>query len=277
MIRSDNHIHSEFSYDASLKIDDIATTAKEMGLTQIGITDHVNFNDTKFLSDLHASVEGVKKKQELYPFIVLGTELTPVEKPLFDHIAKTHTREGYIPPELPEPYGIELAVDLDTLVSLGVKYAIGAAHWRVDTKERYGELNSTIREWYRQQLWLAADERVTVLGHPWYHGRAIWYEDFSIIPASMNDELLSALLENGKYIECNSHFFTAKTTSEKFRNQYADFLKEALERGIPVTYGSDAHDIYNDTRELTEKYLRAAGFSDGDISPISEDHFYKAK
>ena len=30
-------------------------------------------------------------------------------------------------------------------------------------------------EWYRQQLWLACDERTTILGHPWYHPYRLWY------------------------------------------------------------------------------------------------------
>ena len=136
------------------------------------------------------------------------------------------------------------------------------------------ELNGCINEWYRQQIFLASDERVTVLGHPWYHGAGIWYEDFDLIPRSMKKELSWALKENGKYVECNSHFFKAPRATEKFRHQYAEYLREMFEMGIPVTYGSDAHNTYDDFRPTVEKYLSEAGFTDGDITELGESDLW---
>ena len=277
MIHSDWHIHSEYSYDASNPLDLIATRAKDQELRFIGITDHANFNDEKFLGDLHASADGVRKAQQRYPNMVLGVELTPIERPLFDYIAKTGTREGFVPPKQNEPYGIELAATKEELVSLGVRYAVGASHWRVDVSEddrSYTDIEACIKEWYRQQLWLACDERVTILGHPWYIGKALWYEDFSVIPHSMNMEIGAALKENGKYLECNSHFFMCEKATEKFRHQYAEFLRELFEMGIPVTYGSDSHSDYSDFRAYPEKYLSEAGFKDGDFSELSESSLW---
>lgn len=273
MIHSDWHIHSEYSYDAATPLESIAKNAEAQGLVRVGITDHANFNDTKFMSDLSNSANGVKELQAKYPFLVLGVELTPIEKPEFDHIAKTGTRDGYVPPVQDAPYDIELAASKEYLVSLGVRYAIGAAHWRVDVPKQNRQptdLDACIREWYRQQLWLACDERVTILGHPWYNGRGIWYEDFSVIPRSMNLDIAAALKENGKYVECNSDFFRNDLATERFRQQYAEFLRELFEMGIPVTYGSDAHNSYGDARANTEKYLSFAGFKDGDISELAE-------
>ena len=60
MIYSDFHIHSEHSYDASTPLEEIAKGAIEQGLSVIGITDHANFNDRKFLLDLENSVKAVK-------------------------------------------------------------------------------------------------------------------------------------------------------------------------------------------------------------------------
>jgi len=154
-----------------------------------------------------------------------------------------------------------------------VRYAIGASHWRVDipeAKKLTPDLDACIKEWYRQQMWLACDERVTILGHPWYHGKGIWYEDFSIIPRSMNTDIAAALKENGKYAECNSHFFRSPNATEKFRHQYAEFLRELFELGIPITYGSDAHAVYGDAHLETERYLKEAGFEDRDIVELDE-------
>ena len=60
IIKSDWHIHSENSYDATLTLEEIARKAKEFGFNRIGITDHANFNDEQFLGDLKSSVKSVK-------------------------------------------------------------------------------------------------------------------------------------------------------------------------------------------------------------------------
>lgn len=277
IIHSDWHIHSEYSYDASNPLEQIATTAKEQGLRFVGITDHANFNDTKFLGDLRASAAGVKEAQKKHPFMVLGVELTPIERPEFDHIAKTGTREGYVAPEQDAPYAIELASTKKELMALGVRYAIGAAHWRVDVPaaaRSHKELDVCIREWYRQQMYLACDERVTILGHPWYIGNSLWYEDFSVIPHSMHMDIAAALKENGKYVECNSHFFHTPKATETFRHQYAEFLRELFEMGVPVTYGSDSHSNYGGAKARVEQYLAEAGFANGDIAELAESDLW---
>lgn len=275
MIHSDWHIHTDCSYDARLPIKTLINAASEQGLRKIGVTDHANFNDEKFMSDLRASAECVKNAQKNYADVILGVELTPIEKPEFDYIAKTGTRDGYVAPIQDKPYDIELTATKEELIALGVRYAIGASHWRIDipkAKSFHDDLEACIKEWYRQQMWLANDERVTILGHPWYIGKAIWYEDLSVIPHSMNVDIAAALKENGKYVECNSHFFLTEKATEKFKYQYAEMLREMFEMGVPVTYGSDCHGPdYPDARKVVEKYLSKAGFCDGDISELSED------
>ena len=277
IINSDLHTHSEHSYDSSTPLEIIAEGSKDQGLCRVGITDHLNFNDEEFTGNLFRSAEAVRAIQEKYPHVVLGVELTPIERPEFDYIALHGTRDGYEPPSQSAPYEIELAMTKEQLTSLGVRYAVGAAHWRIDApfaKKLPADLNACIKEWYRQQMWLACDERVTILGHPWYNGVGIWYEDFSIIPRSMHDDIAAALKENGKHVECNSHFFTSPKTSEKFRCQYAEFLRGLFEMNIPVTYGSDSHNNYKDLRASVEKYLRPVGFIEGDLSDLSEEDFW---
>ena len=277
IIHSDWHIHSEASYDATLSLDEIARNAQQYGFRRVGITDHVNFNDPSFVGDLKKSAESVTAFQKQHPEMVLGVELTPIEKPEFDHIARTGTREGYVPPVQAAPYAIELALTKEELIARGVRYAIGAAHWRVDcpnAKALTPDRDACIREWHRQQMFLACDERVTILGHPWWSSKQLWYEDFSVIPRSMNLELAAALKENGKYVECNVHFFHQTKKTEKFRRQYAEFLRELHETGIPVTYGSDSHKAYADDYLLADRYLTDAGFKDGEIVEIREEDLW---
>ena len=70
IIKSDWHIHTNASYDASLSLSEIATNAKEFGFKNVGITDHANFNDNKFLGDLKNSVESVKEFQKNNPMVM---------------------------------------------------------------------------------------------------------------------------------------------------------------------------------------------------------------
>ena len=139
-------------------------------------------------------------------------------------------------------------------------------------------VEAQIKDWHRQQMYLACDDRVTILGHPWSCNRT-WYEDFSIVPASMHDELAAALLENGKYAECNGSMFTARDTGDYFRNQYAEFLRFLFEKGIPITYGSDCHGkpdgCYPDNRMKAWYYLEKVGFKDGDFSELSDEKLWQ--
>ena len=282
MIQSDFHIHSEYSYDAALKLSEIAEGAAACGFTRIGITDHANYNDPPFLSDARRSAAAVKEAQKKYPFMLSGVELTPIQKTQFDYIAKHGTRDGYVLPTGADRYGLELAMTKEEMVSLGMRYAIGASHWRTDTigtGEGDGDAESLMRELFRQQLWLAQDERVTILGHPWYHGRAPWYQDFSMIPRTMQNELCAALLENGKCAECNTGVMLL--FEERERYQYAEYLREMLESGIRITFGSDSHKAYNDNRKGTgrgdieiEKYLLAAGFKPGDFYTLQQSDLW---
>lgn len=273
IIKSDWHIHTECSYDATLPLDDIVAKTREFGFVNIGVTDHVNYNDRKFLRDFEKSVYYVKEHQAKYPEVVLGVELTPIEKPEYDYIEKYGSNEGYVAPLTDKPYDIELALTKEQLLNAGVRYTIGAAHWRVDSpgsKFIKDDIDASIKEWYRQQMWLACDERVTILGHPWYNGQALWYDDFSVIPRSMKMDVAAAVKENKKYVECNYGILSSPKTSEKFRIQYAEFLREQFEMGIPVTYGSDSHKEYRGNIAETEKILTSVGFEEGDFSELSE-------
>ena len=272
IIHSDWHIHSTASYDSTLSLDTIAERAKEWGFSHMGITDHVNTNEPNYLRDGLNSSVSVKEAQKKYPFMVLGVELTPIDVYEYKYIKENGSRTGFSWPAAEMPLPIELPMTKEELLSLGMRYAIGATHWRIDqpgAKQFSPDLEPCIREWYRQQLWMANDERVTVLGHPWCMSRGIWYQDFSVIPRSANMEIAAALKENGKYVECNAHFFVAGT-SEKFRHQYAEYMREMFEMGIPVIYGSDAHNTYTDNFRRVEPYLVAAGFRDGDVCEIAE-------
>lgn len=273
MIYSDWHIHSCYSYDATLPLDTLIAQAKTQGLRRVGVTDHVNFNDNGFLKNLYDSAKFVKQAAKENPFLILGAELNPFSQAQFDYTAANNgSRDGFVPPAQDKPYDIALALTKQELIQLGVRYTVGASHARLDIgdKLKYDDVDNIIREWHRQQLFLACDERVTIVGHPWWHGKGLWNEDFSVIPQSMNLELAAALKENGKYVEFNHGMICENNKTEKFRHQYAEFLRTLFEFGIPVTYGTDRHHEYPDERNDPVKYLYEAGFRDGDFSEVAE-------
>lgn len=273
IIHSDWHIHSENSYDASNPLTTIGDNANAQGLRAFGITDHANLNDPRFRGNIEDSARNVKALQETYPNMILGVELTPIERPLYDYICKHGTREGYTPPASYDYRDFAVAYTKEELVALGMRYSVAAAHWGLFAPSS-ADIKENLESWHYQQLTLACDERTTILGHPWWNGKALWYEDFELIPRSMNLELAAALKENGKFVECNAHFFNRAKNTEKFRHQYAEFLRELFEMGIPVTYGSDAHHAYEDLRPQVEAYLAPVGFADGDFSDLSEKDFW---
>lgn len=277
IIQSDWHIHSEYSYDAKNPLKDIIDSTTKQGLKAFGITDHLNYNDDKFIGDIKNSVKNVSELAKEQKNMVIGVELTPVSKHIIDYCSLHGTREGYIEPTDLTPYGYELALSKEELIKMGVRYAVCASHWRLDKPKALQDISDVdglIKDLFKQQMWLASDERTTILGHPWYHGRAAWYQDFSIIPKSMNNEIACAVKQNGKCVECNHGVICSPKTSEKFRYQYAEFLRELFEMGIRITYGSDAHEDYDDHREEIERYLSHAGFKEGDFYTLTEKDFW---
>ena len=275
MIYSDWHIQSEHSYDSELAVDTVIAEAERIGLKRYGITDHANYNEEIYLKSVRDSAEHVNRLKGEHPGLVLGVELTPIPKPEYEYLRAHGNRDGYVAPTS-RPLDIAVAMTKEELVALGVRYAVCATHWRVDTPDRNepGDMDTLIRDWYRQQMWIACDERTTVLGHPWYHGRGLWYVDFSVIPRSMHRDIGAALIENGKYIECNPDVLCSWRAEEKFHRQYAEFLREMFEMGVPMTYGSDCHNKYLDKRERVSELLRSVGFCDGDFSEIAEEKLW---
>ena len=284
MIHSDLHIHSEYSYDAILPLSTIVAVAEERGYRQVGVTDHYNLNNNKFRHHIEGSAKYVKRMQKDHPTLLLGVELTPIAKPLYDYYTTHPEMKGYEPEGftyptsgVPIPYQFEMAASKEELMALGVQYAVAAAHGYIDSPVcSFRDMKENIDAWHRMQMYLATDERTTILGHPYYHGLALWYEDFSVIPYSMHEELAAALKENGKYVEMNRDMLNSRDTSEKFRHQYAEFMRFMFEKGVRVTYGSDKHGGYlSDHRSRICPYLEAAGFRDGDFSELSPEDLWQ--
>lgn len=260
MYRSDWHIHTAASYDAKTTVREILASFERQGMTEVGISDHINspswlhyLQESRALFDAH--------KREGFHF---GVELTTISGYQEEYDRKNGNILGYTDPKCVNPVALPLTEE--ELRSVQVEYVIGAAHWALSPCER---VEDTIADFHRQQLWLAADPRVNIVGHPWcMYSHTKEFNDISLIPQSMRDEFFAALLENGKCMEINIFSFIASDRfCEKLRRGYMEFVREAFERGVPITVGSDCHGpAYPDSQIVFDDFMSKVGFKAEDFS-----------
>lgn len=265
--KSDWHIHSVASYDAKLKVATLLEQSAAQGVTDLGLTDHVNI--PSWIHFLEASAALVKQYKR--PGFHFGIELTTISGYLEAYDRKYGSRDGYEHPGTPGVDPIAFPLTAEEMDAVGVEYVIGAGHWLLNAPR---EQDAVIKELHRQHLFCAASPLVDIVGHPYcmfgtfkdHYGREVGFDDFSIVPRSMNEELIAAIKENGKCMEANVSFFGGGYP-EPFRRSYAAFVREAFEAGVPITIGTDCHGPeYNDVQDVYAKYLGDVGFKTEDFA-----------
>ena len=264
---SDWHIHSVASYDASLHVADLIKQARAQGLTDYGLTDHVNV--PSWIHFLKASRELVR--QYARPGFHFGVELTTISGYLERYDREHGPKEGYVRPDIPGPDPVAFPLTAEELDECGVEYVIGAAHWVLEAPRTRDVI---VRDMHRQNLFCACSPLVDIVGHPYCffgtyedeNGRQVPFDDLSIIPRSVHEELYAAIREHGKAMEANIGFFGGDHP-ESFRRAYAEFLRAGFESGVPITVGTDCHGpLYADQNETCRRYLGAVGFTAADFS-----------
>lgn len=266
-ITSDWHIHSVASYDSQLHMADLIAQADRQGLEQFGITDHVNL--PSWIHYLKASAELVK--QFARPGLHFGIELTTISGYLEQYDRAHGSQNGYEHPNTTGTDPIAFPLTAEELDECGVEYVIGAEHWLLNAPRTQ---DGVVKEMHRQNLFCACSPLVDIVGHPYcmygtfedHNGHQVPFDDFSIIPSSMHEELYAALKENGKAMEINVSNISG-AFPEAFRRAYAEFARGAFEKGVPVTIGTDCHGPkYTDTNAVYEKYLAPLGFRTEDFA-----------
>lgn len=235
----DSHIHTTFSTDSKMSIEDALKRSKELNLGLI-ITEHMDLNypdETIF----HFNQEEYFKKyskyvgQNLYLGIELGMSLS-------------HTKENR---SLIENYPFD--------------YVIGSVHL-VDDVDIYRELyytGKTKQQAYIQYLkymyaCLKAHPYIDSLGHidyitryARYEDKEIYYEDF----ADYIDEILKLIISDEIALEINTRRFSSSSALLNLRKIYNRYYELG---GRIVTMGSDSHvlkDIgsnFENAKELLE-------------------------
>jgi histidinol phosphatase-like PHP family hydrolase len=270
---SDFHIHSENSCDmASLKMQDMADQTKAAGVDICGVSDHLHTPVN--LTDIHNSYKAFKKiKREGFHF---GIELSVISKWELDRILR-NDYDRNAPPVYgfrtggPENGPLELGMDAETIAAFNIEYAIGGVHWPMYAAR---ELDTLIKDYHRQLMFLAQDERIDIIAHPWWwmisaeSPEPMWTADFTSVPKAMHEEFAAAVKESGKCVEINLDAMLFNPWySNEFKKQYLKYLRMIFEKGIPMTIGSDCHkNHYPDTQAAVAEALGSAGFKYGDFS-----------
>jgi histidinol phosphatase-like PHP family hydrolase len=274
-ITSDWHIHSQNSCDsACMTVATLVRRRAEEGIRAFGVTDHIHtpFN----LPDLVASRKEYVASDPP-PDFHFGVEASCVSAWELAELAKGgHAnpvyglREGG--PAWAEP---ALGLTEANVRDLGIEYVVAGAHWPLYVP---WEREAVIRDYHRQNLFLAAHPLVDIVAHPWWwmghwqeaDGRypaEPWFDDFRKIPPSMHDEFADAAKSHGTAVEINAAAMLLNPGySDRFKEQYLDYLAGLKARGVALSFGSDCHDAdYAIDLEKAALMLDSVGIRDEDL------------
>lgn len=230
MFINDYHVHSEFSGDSNEKLDEIFNRAIEIGLKEIAITDHLEYDikdmTEKWVLNLEKYSRKILEYKEKYKDkleIKLGVEVG----------VQPHTRE-YLEQQV-EKYPFDFVIaSTHAIDRLDLAWGeLQATRNKVELQQYYFEtVLRNVRDYNKFCVYGHLDF-VTRYGGPEYRGLD-YKANFDII-----DEILKTLISKGKGIEINTSGFRYK--EDRFY-PCTDIVKRYFELGGEVlTVGSDSH------------------------------------
>jgi histidinol phosphatase-like PHP family hydrolase len=274
-ITTDWHIHSHNSYDGNLTLADLVREADEKGITDFGVTDHFQTGHT--MPDIETCAREFAELADENPRFHLGVELSTVTAWEVDQWVRGNCdnllRSGrYLDvPPFSEP---GLGMTREDMDRVGIEYVVAAAHGTMNVPL---DVELTIRDHHAQLMHIATNPIVSIAGHPWWAGPwkdddgnytgDPWFDDFTVVPQTMHDEFASVVIENGTAVEINVSAFPFNATyTDRFKEQYSDYLHYLKERGVTFSIGSDCHDAhYTFDVEASAAWIEPLGLSDDDF------------
>ncbi|MCD6361751.1 MAG: hypothetical protein J7M38_12925 [Armatimonadetes bacterium] len=271
-LTSDWHIHSEHSCDsASLPMADLAPAAASLGITDYGVTDHIHTPCN--LPDLEASREAYLATGPS-PRFHFGVEVSCVSQWELDELASRGCDGAVYGLRRGGPPGAEPAIGIDRedIERLGIEFVVAGVHWPMYLPF---ERDVIIRDYHRQNMFLAAHPLVDIVAHPWWwmggwkddDGRYTsdpWLDDFGKIPRTMHDEFAAAAVEHDTAVEINlDAILLSRSYPETFAGQYLEYLAYLRDRGVVFSIGSDCHSAqYAPDFERAGEMLEGIGLRD---------------
>ncbi len=234
----DTHTHSHFSHDSHQPIESIITTAKQLGISYLAITDHCDWDYLAFSpnGDLQQlDLVGYLETMEKFKEQVTGLDLA-IGLELGYHKDATKRYTEHIPFD-------RLDYVINSVHTIGTQDVYFADFFKNKTRE-----NS-----YRQYLLgilasIKVDYPYNTIGHigfiaknSIYENKTLKYHDFKDII----DEILKEIIKRNKTIELNSSIRNAICMPDK------SIIQRYIELGGEnVVFASDAHSA----ARLGEKY-----------------------
>ncbi len=223
--QTDFHIHTYHlgCANETMTLPAAVEDLRRLGVKQLGITDHLNTLDKlplheRIKEDIDALPAG-DGSMELY----FGVELNFL------------SCDG------------EFAYDEGVRDEMGFQFAIGGIH---STYLEEYDIKKIVEIQHRHHLLTCRNPLVDVLVHPWWFSKRPfetkgwpWFDDLSVVPESLTRELGQTAAETNTAIEINAAaIFYSPNYSDRFKEQYVDYLAVLAETGCRFALGSDAHD-----------------------------------
>jgi histidinol phosphatase-like PHP family hydrolase len=206
----------------TMEVPDIVDECESLGVTALGITDHLNTLDKL---DLHRlikrDIEALTPEVDVY----FGVELNFMSVD-GDFAYSREIKEAY-----------------------GFQFAIGGIH---STYLETYDLKELVDIQHRHHLKTCRDPLVDVLVHPYWFGRGEferngwpWFDSLQAVPERYARELGQVARETGTAIEINACAnFENRNYSDRYVKEYMAYLAIIAEEGASFALGSDAHDIH---------------------------------
>lgn len=222
---ADTHMHSIYSYDGQMCLEDMIKRGEELGLKYMAFTEHLELDQItikQFLNRYQVYNDEIDKLQEIHPKIKLLKALE------FSN-PEMHLKE------------------LEEVNKLDIDYIIGSNHITPITEDEV-----EILKYYKRILEIVKLEGIDSLAHLDYLRR-------KVSDACINEEVLAEIyfnmLKNDITLEINSSAARRKGLDSFPSDEKIELYKKL--GGTKVTIGSDAHrlhEIYDSIPKIDNKY-----------------------
>ncbi len=170
--------------------------------------------------------------------------------------------------------GCDLAIGIseEDLAKYRIEYVVGGTHWPMYVPM---EREAVIRDYHRQNMFLATHPLVDIVAHPWWwmghwkdrngvYAAEPWFDDFGAIPKSMHREFADAAKAYDTVVEINISANLMNPQYPKgFACHYLEYLAELKSQGVRLSIGSDCHLAHYDIDfEKASQMLESVGIMD---------------
>jgi histidinol phosphatase-like PHP family hydrolase len=254
-----------------MTVSDLISEAAGRGISDLGLTDHIhtpyNLPDiTRSRDEFLANAPG--------PRFHFGVEASCVSEWEIDEVATgRHDQPVYGLRSGGKP-GCPLAIGItpEDIARFGIEYVVGGTHWPMYVPL---ERRAVIRDYHRQNMFLATHPLVDIVAHPWWwmghwmdndghYPAEPWFDDFKIVPRTMHQEFAAAVVEHNSAVEINiKAILLNESYPKRFSSQYLEYLAELKSHGVRFSIASDCHAAhYAIDFERAARMLEGAGITD---------------